>query len=280
MKIYKTIQETRAAVSALRSEGKSVGFVPTMGALHSGHISLLRMARAGNDVSICSIFVNPIQFNNPDDLEKYPRTLEEDCAKLERYGCDIVFAPSVDEMYPEAVNIQYDFGHLAKVMEGAHRPGHFNGVAIVVRKLFDVCLPHKAYFGEKDFQQLMIIRKLVEMEQLPVEIVACPIIRERDGLAMSSRNVRLGPHDRSLAPEIYCTLMRLKDQAGRYPYASALAEARKRLDRHREIRLEYVEIVDELTLLPVEAWDEARHLRAFIALYLGDVRLIDNMKIS
>ena len=280
MKIFNTIEETRAAVSALRSEGKTIGFVPTMGALHAGHISLLRLARAGNDVSVCSIFVNPIQFNNPGDLEKYPRTLEEDLEKRERYGCDIVFAPTEDEMYPEAVSTRYDFGHLDKVMEGAHRPGHFNGVAIVVHKLFDICLPHKAYFGEKDFQQLMIIRKLVEMEKLPVEVIGCPIVRERDGLAMSSRNMRLGPHDRSIAPEIYCTLMRLKDQAGRYPFTAALAEARKRLERHREIRLEYVEIVDELTLLPVKAWEEASHLRAFIALFLGEVRLIDNMKIS
>ena len=280
MKTLNTVKETRDTISSLRKEGKSIGFVPTMGALHAGHLSLLRMSKAENDISVCSIFVNPIQFNNPGDLEKYPRTLAEDLAKLESHGCDIVFAPSVEEMYPEKVKKEYDFGHLDKVMEGSRRPGHFNGVAIVVKKLFDICLPYRAYFGEKDFQQLMIIKKLVEMEKLPVEIVPCPIIRERDGLAMSSRNVRLTTHNRSLAPEIHATLMTLKEQASRYPFIDALEEAKIRLSRHKEIKLEYVEIVDENTLLHVSAWDGAGHLRAFIALFLGEVRLIDNMKIS
>ncbi|HSG67606.1 MAG TPA: pantoate--beta-alanine ligase [Bacteroidales bacterium] len=280
MLVFTKIDEIRSAIADLRAKGKSIGFVPTMGALHNGHLSLLRISKAENDVSVCSIFVNPIQFNNPEDLEKYPRDLDDDIKKLESKGCDIVFAPSVEEMYPGEIDISYDFGSLEKVMEGGHRPGHFNGVAIVVKKLFEICLPHKAYFGEKDFQQLLIVRELVKIENIPVEVIGCPIIRERDGLAMSSRNVRLSEHNRSIAPEIYCTLMRLKDQAGKYPFDKALREAEKRLIRHREIKLEYVEIVDESSLLKVDGWDRAKHLRAFIALFLGDVRLIDNMKIT
>ena len=280
MKIIESINEIHSEVLNLRIKGFSIGFVPTMGALHEGHLSLLRASIAENDITISSIFVNPIQFNNKQDLEKYPRTFEEDCRRLEQAGCDIIFAPSVGEMYPEEVKTTYDFGQLEQLMEGEHRPGHFNGVAVVVKKLFDICLPHKSYFGEKDFQQLMIIRELVKKVNLDIEIIGCPIIREADGLAMSSRNTRLSPHERSIAPEIFKTLIRMKEQAVSTPIVQVLEEAQSDLESHPEINIEYIQIVDEETLLPVRAWREAQNTRIFIALFLGDVRLIDNMKLD
>lgn len=269
----------RSEVLEARSKGFSVGFVPTMGALHEGHQSLLQRSVAENDVSICSIFVNPIQFNNKEDLEKYPRTLEADCNLLEHAGCDIVFAPSADEMYPEEEQTTYDFGPLEQLMEGKHRPGHFNGVAVVVKKLFDICFPHKAYFGEKDFQQLQIIRELVRMEDMAVQVIGCPIVREHDGLAMSSRNVRLTKHERSIAPEIFNVLEQMKSEAGQSSVPEIIKQARSGLEAHPEMKIEYVQIVDEATLLRVHAMDDAENIRAFIALFLGDVRLIDNMKL-
>ncbi|HFB61616.1 MAG TPA: pantoate--beta-alanine ligase, partial [Bacteroidetes bacterium] len=196
MKKFTTIKETKEYLSGQKAAGKTIGFVPTMGALHEGHLELMRRARKENDLLVVSIFVNPIQFNNPDDLKKYPRTLEDDMEKLKSVDCNVLFAPDAAEMYPEKVTTQYDFGELDKVMEGKFRPGHFNGVAVVVKKLFDIVQPHRAYFGEKDFQQLAIIKKLVEMENIPVEIVPCPIVRDPAGLAMSSRNRLLTPEQR------------------------------------------------------------------------------------
>ncbi len=197
--------------NALKAQGTNpiIGFVPTMGALHEGHLSLVRQAKRESEIVVVSIFVNPIQFNNSDDLQKYPRDLDRDLDLLKEVGCDIVFAPSEAEMYPENPTESYAFGDLETVMEGAFRPGHFNGVAIVVKRLFDLIKPTAAYFGEKDFQQLAIIRALTEKENLSVEIVGCPIIREKDGLAMSSRNVRLSAEDRRIAPQIYKTLRTL-----------------------------------------------------------------------
>jgi len=185
MRLIQKREEMMAVATALRNEGKTIGFVPTMGALHQGHLSLVQAA-SENDVVVCSIFVNPVQFNDAADLQKYPRTLKADLALLEKESCDIVFAPSAEEMYPEPPSETYDFGLLEQVMEGAYRSGHFNGVAVVVKRLFDIVQPHKAYFGFKDFQQLTIIEALVKQYALPVEIVPCPIIREDDGLAMSS----------------------------------------------------------------------------------------------
>jgi len=207
MKLLETVAETQAHVALLKQEGQQIGFVPTMGALHLGHISLIRRARQENAVVICSIFVNPIQFNNPDDLAKYPRTLESDAAMLDEAGCDAVFAPTTVEMYPEPDTTIFDFGMLDKVMEGKFRPGHFNGVAIVVRHLLEIVRPDVVYFGEKDFQQLTIVRKMVDMLSLPVRIVTCPIVRETDGLAMSSRNQRLLPQERAVAPLLYTALV-------------------------------------------------------------------------
>jgi pantoate--beta-alanine ligase len=280
MKIITTINDIQLEVRKLRVAGLSVGFVPTMGALHDGHLSLLKRAMDENDITISSIFVNPIQFNNKQDLEKYPRTLDDDYIKLEAAACDIVFTPSAEEMYPDdVVDISYDFGLLEQLMEGKHRPGHFNGVAVVVKKLFDICIPDRAYFGEKDFQQLTIIKELVKKEAIDIEIIGCPIIREADGLAMSSRNVRLTENERSIAPNIFRTLSQLKKQASVSSPESVLKEAIDALNQYPEIKIEYVQVVDEYTLLPVTTWDEAKHIRSFVALFLGEVRLIDNMKI-
>jgi pantoate--beta-alanine ligase len=206
MKTFSTIKALREALSTARNAGNTIGFVPTMGALHEGHLDLMRRALKENDCLVVSIFVNPIQFNNKEDLEKYPRVLEADSKMLESIGCQYLFAPDANEIYPEPDKSEYDFGLLSEVMEAAFRPGHFNGVAIVVRKLFEIVEPETAYFGEKDFQQLAVIKQLVKMLEMPVKIIPCSIVRETDGLAMSSRNVRLTAHERQLAPNIYKTL--------------------------------------------------------------------------
>ncbi len=279
MKVFQTIEGIQKEIQDQRNKGLSIGFVPTMGALHDGHLSLLEHSIADNDISVCSIFVNPIQFNNEQDLDKYPRTLDDDCRKLEEAGCDLVFVPSVEEMYPDKVTEEYDFGQLERVMEGAHRPGHFNGVAVVVKRLFEICLPDKAYFGEKDFQQLMIIKALVQQENMPVEIIGCPIIREDDGLAMSSRNVRLSEEHRKNAPLIYKALSKIRDRAGQKPIDAIMMNIKERLNSVPEMKVEYLKIVDESTLLQVETWDEAENIRVFIAIFLGEIRLIDNLKV-
>ncbi len=281
MKKFTTIKETKDYLSGQKAAGKTVGFVPTMGALHEGHLELMRRARKENDLLVVSIFVNPIQFNNPDDLKKYPRTLEDDMEKLKSVGCDVLFAPEVDEMYPEKEKKpkQYDFGELDKVMEGKFRPGHFNGVAVVVKKLFDIVQPHRAYFGEKDFQQLAIIKKLVEMENIPVEIVPCPIVREPDGLAMSSRNRLLTPEQRKEAPFIYQTLLeakRRRDHICANPLRQMIIN---RFEGNENFRLEYFDIVNDKTLQPVNAWNNKVGTVACVAVWLGKVRLIDNIRI-
>ncbi|MDT8392732.1 MAG: pantoate--beta-alanine ligase [Bacteroidales bacterium] len=280
IKVFTQIDEIHSEALALRELGLSIGFVPTMGALHEGHISLLQHSIRENDVSISSIFVNPIQFNNKEDLKKYPRKLDKDINMLDTAGCDMVFAPSVEEMYPGEIQESYDFGALEHVMEGDARPGHFNGVAVVVNRLFNICIPHRAYFGEKDFQQLLIIREMVKKNALSLEIIGCPIIREPDGLAMSSRNVRLSADERSVAPVIFQTLSWIKKQAGKMDVGELVDEAGQKLSQHESIKLDYVWIADEKTLMPVMNWHETSEIRAFIALFLGEVRLIDNMKIK
>ncbi len=281
MKKFTTIKETSEYLSGQKAAGKTIGFVPTMGALHEGHLELMRRARKENDLLVVSIFVNPIQFNNPDDLEKYPRTLEDDIEKLKSVGCDVLFAPDVDEMYPEKEKEpkQYDFGELDKVMEGKFRPGHFNGVAVVVKKLFDIVQPHRAYFGEKDFQQLAIIKRLVEMENIPVEIVPCPIVREPDGLAMSSRNRLLTPEQRKEAPFIYQTLLeakRRRDHICANPLRQMIIN---RFEGNENFRLEYFDIVNDKTLQPINSWNNKVGTVACVAAWLGNVRLIDNIRI-
>jgi pantoate--beta-alanine ligase len=280
MKVFSTTDKIKSAILKARKDGLSIGLVPTMGALHEGHLTLLQRSLDENDISVCSIFVNPIQFNNSKDLEKYPRSLDADLEKLESEGCDMVFTPDVDEMYPEGeVNEKYDFGHLERVMEGKYRPGHFNGVATVVKRLFEICTPHRAYFGEKDFQQLMIIRALVEMHDMDVDVVACPIIREKDGLAMSSRNARLSDSERETAPEIYRVLKWIRDESGKHAISHVLDYARRRLNSLPGMKVEYLVIVNEVTLIPVKSWHGARKMRVFVAVHLGDVRLIDNLGI-
>jgi pantoate--beta-alanine ligase len=276
LKHFPNISEVKAFLKA--HEGIGSGFVPTMGALHKGHLELVKRARRENVLATCSIFVNPIQFNNPEDLKKYPRTLEEDLRLLESAGCDMVFVPTVGEMYPEPVTKKYDFGLLEQVMEGKSRPGHFNGVAVVVKKLFEIMEPDKAYFGEKDYQQLRIIQALVGMESLPVQIVPCPTIREGDGLAMSSRNRRLTEAERRVAPEIFNALKAVKEQAGQVPAAELKQWASDRISGFGMV-IDYFEIAEAETLQPVDEWKPGVPVRAFVACFLGNVRLIDNMEI-
>lgn len=249
-----------------------------MGALHEGHLTLVRKSVAENALTVVSIFVNPKQFNNSEDLRKYPRTLEKDLQLLQEAGCDMVFTPTESGMYPDEVNEQYDFGKLERVMEGEFRPGHFNGVAVVVRRLFDIINPDRAYFGEKDYQQLCIIRKLVEKEEMPVRIIGCPIIREKDGLAMSSRNRRLKPGERALAPEIFKTLEWIKETGSSKTLDVLRKEALDRLNALPGMSVEYIQFADLQELQPVDSWDDSgKGIGAFVAVWLGEVRLIDNM---
>ncbi|HBZ66196.1 MAG TPA: pantoate--beta-alanine ligase [Bacteroidales bacterium] len=277
MKLFTAKNELGAYISEIRNQGRSIGFVPTMGALHQGHVSLIKKARQENDIVVCSIFVNPLQFNNTEDLKKYPRTLTEDLTILEPAGCDAVFYPKVGEMYPDEVTEKYTFNHLDKVMEGKFRPGHFDGVAVVVNRLFNMVLPHRAYFGLKDYQQIAIVKSMMLQTGSTVELVPCPIIREVDGLAMSSRNVRLSPEARNLAPFIYQTLQWGKQQLGTASPAEVTKKVIDRFKLHPEFEPEYFEIVDSETLLPVETFDSSNPPMACIAVWLDQVRLIDNL---
>jgi len=272
-----TISETRIAIQKQISAGKTIGFVPTMGALHEGHLKLIRQAAAENDFVAVSIFVNPIQFNNPEDLAKYPRTLDEDLKKLEGTGCSLVFAPSAREIYPEPDLTEFDFGELDKVMEGKFRPGHFRGVAVVVKKLFEILTPHKAYFGEKAFQQLAIIKKMVSMLQMPVDIIPCPIVRETDGLAMSSRNARLTPEERAEATAIYKALSGAKENYSWFIPAGVKQLVTGEIQDNPYFRVEYVDVVDTGTLQPINDWQDAEHAVVCVAAFIGSVRLIDNI---
>jgi pantoate--beta-alanine ligase len=281
METFVTINKTKKHLSKLREQGKTIGFVPTMGALHEGHLELMRTAKKENDILVVSIFVNPIQFNNTDDLDKYPRDLARDIKLLNGVGCDVLFVPDVEEMYPEGQPIEnFDFGNLEKVMEGAFRPGHFNGVAVVVKRLFQIIKPHKAYFGEKDFQQLAIIKQLVKLENINTEIIPCRIVREPDGLAMSSRNMRLSEDDRKLAATINL-ILREAVKRKNYKSPKELKEwVEKKFAEFEQFDLEYFEIADEKDLRPIENWDENKHIRGFVAVNIGGVRLIDNISLS
>ncbi len=280
MIVCQTIAEVNDALRPYRSANKTVGFVPTMGALHKGHIALVKRAIVENDVVVCSIFVNPIQFNKPEDLAKYPRTPEKDISLLNEIACDVLFAPEVNEIYPEKVFDRYNFGHLDKVMEGAFRPGHFNGVAVVVRKLLEIILPSKAYFGRKDFQQLRIVQSLVENIPLSVEIVPCDTMREKDGLAMSSRNVRLTMKQRTAAPAIFRVLKLVAQKAESLHPRELENWAIGQLSKYDEIDVEYLQIVNADDLLPIESWDDKREKVVCVAANLGNVRLIDNLSIN
>ena len=278
MELIQTIHELRAKLDVLRGEGKTIGLVPTMGALHAGHASLVKRAVAENDVVVVSDFVNPTQFNDKNDLAKYPRTLDADCRLLEACGVTFVFAPSVEEIYPEPDTRTISYAPLNTVMEGKYRPGHFNGVCQIVSKLFLIVEPTRAYFGEKDFQQLAIIREMVRKYPFSLQIVGCPIVREADGLALSSRNARLSGEQRMQALQISKTLFASVDYAKVHSLAETKAFVEKGIEDAEGLRLEYFEIVDGNTLQPVSSWDESGYIVGCITVFCGDVRLIDNIK--
>ena len=278
MKLVHTIQELRAELDIQRKAGKKIGFVPTMGALHEGHASLVRRAVAENEVVVVSDFVNPTQFNDKNDLLKYPRTLEADCELLEKEGAAYVFAPSVEEVYPEPDTRQFSYAPLDTVMEGKYRPGHFNGVCQVVSKLFMMVEPDKAYFGEKDFQQLAIIREMVKQMNFPLEIVGCPIVREADGLALSSRNARLSEKERLQALSISKTLFQSKEYAATHTVEETQKFVEDGIAAAEGLELEYFELVDGTTLQKISTWDETNYAVGCITVYCGEVRLIDNIK--
>ena len=265
-------------MDVLRGEGKTIGLVPTMGALHAGHASLVKRAVAENDVVVVSDFVNPTQFNDKNDLAKYPRTLDADCRLLEACGVTFVFAPSVEEIYPKPDTRTFSYAPLDTVMEGKYRPGHFNGVCQIVSKLFLIVEPTRAYFGEKDFQQLAIIREMVRKYPFSLQIVGCPIVREADGLALSSRNARLSGEQRMQALQISKTLFASVDYAKVHSLAETKAFVEKGIEDAEGLRLEYFEIVDGNTLQPVSSWDESGYIVGCITVFCGDVRLIDNIK--
>jgi pantoate--beta-alanine ligase len=281
MKSFIRISELNEYLKPFRKQNKKIGFVPTMGALHKGHISLLRQSIKENAITVCSIFVNPKQFNNPSDLVNYPRRMEQDSQILEQEGVEILFAPEVDEMYPpgEKETFSLDLKRLDRIMEGKYRPGHFAGVALVVYKLFDIVKPDKAYFGKKDLQQLRIIQHMVKSLEIPVEIIPCETIREEDGLAMSSRNLRLSIGEREKATRIYDVLMYTKANVKKMPVKKLQILARKRLAEEPAFRLDYFEIVDDQSLLPLSKWEETSAATACVAVYLNDIRLIDNMEL-
>ena len=279
MEIIRTVKALTERLDALRGEGKSIGLVPTMGALHAGHISLVDRARRDNDVVVVSVFVNPTQFNNPTDLATYPRTEEADVAKLEAAGVDIAFIPTVEEIYPEPDTRHFDLGPVAEVMEGAMRPGHFNGVAQIVSKLFGYVRPTRAYFGEKDFQQIAVIRRMAQIEGFDeLEIIDCPIKREADGLAMSSRNVRLTAEQREMAPVIHRTLDESLLWASTHTVGQTKQFVIDTINSFPFMKVEYYEIVDALTMQPIADWADAEQAVGCVTVFCGDVRLIDNIK--
>ena len=278
MKVVNRVADLRTALATHPKEG--VGFVPTMGALHAGHRSLVERARRENDVVVVSVFVNPTQFNDKNDLKNYPRTPEADCAILEAAGADIVFMPSVEDIYPEPDTRVFDFGLVDKVMEGATRPGHFNGVAQVVSRLFDLVRPARAYFGEKDFQQIAVIKAMVEQLNIDIEIVECAIVRGEDGLALSSRNELLTPEHRQAAPHIYATIRQCADKMATMTPAELTDWVVATIDSNPLLKTIYFEAVDARTMQRVENWSDSERIQGCCAVQAGAIRLIDNIKIK
>ena len=277
MQVVTTIAALREALQSKDQQG--VGFVPTMGALHAGHRSLVERARRENETVVVSVFVNPTQFNDKNDLTRYPRTPEADAALLEAAGADVVFMPSVEEVYPEPDTRQFDFGRVDKVMEGATRPGHFNGVAQVVSRLFRMVNPARAYFGEKDFQQIAVIKAMVAQLGFTVEIVECPIIRDADGLALSSRNQLLTPAHRAAAPEIYAALQGAVERSKELSPAELKAWVVEEVEKSGLLKVIYYQSVDALSLEEVEKWSDSERIQGCIAVQAGEIRLIDNIRI-
>ena len=278
MKVVNTVAELNAALAPLKREG--VGFLPTMGALHAGHRSLVERARRENDTVVVSVFVNPTQFNDKNDLKNYPRTPEADCAILEAAGADLVFMPTVEDIYPEPDTRQFDFGLVDKVMEGATRPGHFNGVAQVVSRLFALVNPARAYFGEKDFQQIAVIKAMVEQLAIDIEIVECAIVRGEDGLALSSRNELLTPEHRAAAPHIYATISQCASKMESMSPAELTEWVVATIDSNPLLKTIYFEAVDARTMQRVEKWSDSERIQGCCAVQAGNIRLIDNIRIK
>ena len=280
MKLIKKIVELENTLFEARKSGKSIGLVPTMGALHEGHASLVKKCSDENDITVVSVFLNPTQFNDPKDLERYPRNLDADCTLCEANGATIVFAPSVEEVYPTPDTRQFDFPPVTTVMEGAKRPGHFNGVCQVVSRLFYITKPDKAYFGEKDWQQIAVVKRLVKYMGANIEIVECPIIREEDGLAKSSRNTLLAPDERAIAPAIYKALVESTEYAKSHSLSETHDKVVAEINTTKGLEVEYFSIVDGNTLQDVASWDDSKYIVGCITVYCGKtpIRLIDHIK--
>lgn len=277
MQVLKSKNELVSLIDNYKKEGKTVGFVPTMGALHQGHLSLVKECKKNSDITVVSIFVNPTQFNDPEDLKRYPRTLEKDAELLISVECDLIFAPSVEEIYPEPDTRKFDFGYIESVMEGARRPGHFNGVGQVVSRLFDIVRPDKAFFGMKDFQQIAIIKNMVKQLKYNIQIVPCPIVREESGLALSSRNTLLDEEHKKNAPHIHATLKKACNLASEMSVPDLKKWITDEINSNPFLETEYVEIVDDTTLKVIEDWTEKGKKVACVAVYAGKIRLIDNI---
>ena len=280
MKVLEKIVDLQNELFYLRKAGKTIGLVPTMGALHEGHASLVERSVKDNDITVVSVFLNPTQFNDKGDLERYPRTLDEDCKLLDRVGADYVFAPTVQDIYPTPDKRQFEFPPVTTVMEGARRPGHFNGVCQVVSRLFYIVKPDKAYFGEKDWQQIAVVKQLVKFINNPVTIVECPIIRDNDGLAKSSRNTLLTKDERAIAPKIYEALNKSLEYGKTHSISETHDKVVADINSVDGLEVEYFEIVNGDTLLPVSSWEDSDHIVGCITVYCGKtpIRLIDHIK--
>lgn len=280
MKVVHTIVELQNDLFCLRKENKLIGFVPTMGALHDGHASLVKESVKENDITVVSVFLNPTQFNDKNDLANYPRTLEADCKLLEKVGADFVFAPSVEEMYPTEDKRHFEYPPVSTVMEGAHRPGHFNGVCQVVSRLFYIVRPDRAYFGEKDWQQIAVIKCMVKALGIKVQVVECPIIREKDGLAMSSRNTLLAADERAIAPNIYKALKSSVAYAKNHTVEETHKKVVDEINAVDGLDVEYFSIVDGDTLQDIASWDDTKYAVGCITVFCGKtpIRLIDHIK--
>ena len=281
MKIFKKRDQLKSFLEESKKNKKTIGFVPTMGALHKGHLFLIEQAKKKNDLTVASIFVNPTQFNNQEDLDNYPKTLEKDIELLESVSCDVLFVPTIDEIYHKnVVSNKFDFDGLEHEMEGKFRIGHFDGVGTIVKTLFEIVSPKNAYFGEKDFQQLQIIKKLVAKNQLPISIKGCAIYREKDGLAMSSRNARLSSEQRKVAPIIYKVLKKVKKKFQEETEGEISEWVENQFKNHPFLQLEYFTIADEKSLKPINIKEFDKKYRAFIAVFAGNIRLIDNIQLK
>ena len=281
MKIFSKKKDLKDCLLAHRSGNKTVGFVPTMGALHSGHLSLIKEAQQKNDIVVVSLFVNPTQFDSAEDLKKYPKTIKNDIELLDSVSCDILFTPSVEEIYENNISSEnFNFDGLEHQMEGKFRKGHFNGVGTVVKTLFKIVAPHKAYFGQKDFQQLQIIKKMVEKHSLKVEVEGCPIFRQQDGLAMSSRNVRLSKKQKAAAPFVYKVLQEVRKKFNTQSVLEITQWVESQFKNHPSLKLEYFTVADEKSLKSIETKEDFKKYRAFIAVFADEIRLIDNLQLE